>query len=91
MPTGRDSIFIGYDTNTWKQYWVYCLDLHRTVILSHVTFFEDTPGRQIENFRLWIETSDKTFIESEGHYNLPLVRNRVGAPRKNLSLTVDSI
>ena len=50
MPTSREGIFIGYNKKTIAYYRVYALDLHKTIVLSNVRFFENTPGSLIENY-----------------------------------------
>lgn len=80
MPTGREGIFMGYDTKTTAHHRVYAPDLHRTIISSNVRFFEDIPGSSINNYQLWIELTDGTFEESEGTFNKLIVRNKRGRP-----------
>ena len=50
MPIRREGIFIGYDENTTAYYLVYAPDMHTTVILSNVKFFEDLLGSLIDNY-----------------------------------------
>lgn len=82
MPTGGEGIFVGYDAATTRHHRIYRPDLHRTVISSSVRFFEDTPGSQIADYKLWIELSDGTLVESPGTPNELPERRRRGRPLK---------
>lgn len=85
IPIGRDCVLMGYSEDTDKHYRVYAPDLHTTVLASTVRFDETKPGGSIDNFRLWMEMSDGSFVESPGTPNVLPVRNPKGRPASTVS------
>ena len=73
MPIGCEGIFIGYNKNTTAYYRVYAPNIHTTVILSNVKFFEDLLGSLIDNYQLQIELLDGSFKRTDSTFNKHVV------------------